>query len=254
MKRFYPEARFGGYTDIDGTVAFYTRIRALAPAGGVILDVGCGRGAYHEDPVYLHRRVRSWMRDDGARVIGIDVDPAAAGNPAVDEFRLIEGPEWPVASESVDLAYADFVLEHVEHPNVFFAEAWRVLKPGGHLCIRTTNVTSYVGLVARFVPNRHHSRVNAVVQEGRKAEDVFPTRYRCNTALKIRRQLRRHGFDAVAYGYEAEPSYLSFSILAYALGVVHQKLAPSLIAPSLFVFATKLPQRGETPATGKPGR
>ena len=32
-ERFYPESRFGGFTDIDGTIAFYTRVHSqLTPA------------------------------------------------------------------------------------------------------------------------------------------------------------------------------------------------------------------------------
>jgi hypothetical protein len=48
--------------------------------------------------------------------------------------------------------------------------------------------------------------------------------------------MRRHGFDHVVYGYEAEPGYLHFSRLAYALGVLHQKFAPRAISPALFAF------------------
>jgi len=39
------------------------------------------------------------------------------------------------------------------------------------------------------------------------------------------------------YGYEAEPSYLNFSKLVYAFGVLHQRLAPGFIRPALFAFA-----------------
>ncbi len=45
LERFYPESRFGGFSDLDGTVAFYGRIQALLAAGMTVLDVGCGRGA-----------------------------------------------------------------------------------------------------------------------------------------------------------------------------------------------------------------
>ena len=63
--------------------------------------------------------------------------------------------------------------------------------------------------------------------------------YRCNTVWRLRRTLARYGFDGIAYGYEAEPSYLNFSRVAYALGVLHQKLAPGFIRPAIFVFAQR---------------
>jgi len=238
INAFYPESRFGGFTDLDGTIAFYTRVGALTASSDVVLDVGCGRGEYADDPVAVRRELRIF-RGKCARVIGIDVDPAAEANPFVDEFRLIEPPRWPVDDESVDTCICDTVIEHVEEPDAFFAEAARVIRPGGHLCIRTPNVLSYFGLVSKLIPNRRHAAVLEKVQDGRCQEDVFPTVYRCNTRAKLRAMLRKHRFDAAVYGYEAEPSYLSFSKLAYALGVLHQKLAPGALKVSLFAFAKK---------------
>jgi SAM-dependent methyltransferase len=234
-ERFYPESRFGGFTDVDGTIAFYARVQALVVPSFVVLDVGCGRGAYAEDPVGIRRDLRVF-KGRVARVIGIDVDPAGATNPFLDEFRVLGGGEWPVPESSVDLVVADCVIEHVADPPSFFQNAHRALRPGGALCIRTTNAWSYVALAARLVPNRHHARVTARVQECRKAEDVFPTLYRCNSVPKLRRALRDNGFEGVAYGYEAEPSYLEFCRLAYGLGVLHQRLAPRFFRPVLHAF------------------
>ncbi len=237
--RFYPESRFGGFTDVDGTIAFYARVRSLVNPTSVVLDVGCGRGAYVDDPVPFRRDLRV-LKGKVGRVIGLDVDSAGAGSPFLDEFRLFDGGEWPVDANSVDLVLADCVLEHVSDPPPFFRNAHRTLRDEGVLCIRTTNAWSYVALMARLVPNRFHARVTARVQERRKTEDVFPTFYRCNTVPRLRRALAAAGFDAVVYGYEAEPSYLEFSRLAYAIGVIHQRLAPFLIRPVIHAFARRV--------------
>lgn len=234
-ERFYPESRFGGFTDIDGTIAFYMRVQALLESASTMLDVGCGRGAYDEDPVAVRRDIRIF-KGKVARVIGIDVDPAGAINPFLDEFRILGGGDWPVPESSIDVVVADCVLEHVADPPAFFQNARRVLRSNGALCIRTTNAWSYVALAARLVPNRHHARVTARVQERRKAVDVFPTLYRCNSVSKLRRALADNGFEGVAYGYEAEPSYLEFSRVIYGLGVLHQRLAPRFFRPVLHAF------------------
>jgi SAM-dependent methyltransferase len=170
------------------------------------------------------------------RVIGIDVDEAAAVNPFIDEFHLIKEARWPIQDSSVDVMFADNVMEHLEDPDSFIAEARRVLKDGGHLCLRTPNSWGYVALCSKLVPNRHHARVLGKVQDGRKEEDVFPTLYRCNSIPAMRAMLSKHGFEHVVYGYEAEPSYLSFSKFAYWLGVLHQKFAPRFLKPTLFAF------------------
>lgn len=238
MTRNYPESQFGGFTDVDGTIAFYIRLRALLQATDTALDIGCGRGAYGEDPVPIRRELRI-LTGACTRVIGIDVDPQAKINPFIDEFRLLGGQVWPVDDQSIDLAVSDNTLEHVADIAMFFRECQRVIRPGGYLCIRTPNVLSYVGLLSRLIPNRLHGQVLSKVQQGRKDADIFPTLYRCNTRRALSRMLTSHEFEHHVYGYEAEPSYLAFSPLAYRLGVLHQRLAPNCLKPALFAFAKK---------------
>lgn len=52
-RRFYPEVCFGDFTNIDGTLAFYSRVSALLTPDSVVLDAGCGRGAHLEDRVFF---------------------------------------------------------------------------------------------------------------------------------------------------------------------------------------------------------
>src|SRR5262249_40689121 len=72
-ERFYPETRFGGFTGVDGTVAFFSRVNSLLEPSFVVLDVGCGRGEYRDDPVPLRRNLRI-LKGKVERVVGIDVD------------------------------------------------------------------------------------------------------------------------------------------------------------------------------------
>ena len=242
MATFYPESRFGGFTDVDGTVAFYSRVAALLSPDAVVLDVGCGRGELLVDDPVPYRRQLVTLRGRAGRVIGLDVDPVGETHPGLDEFHLItpEG-DWPVPDASVDLVVCDNVVEHVEDPPAMFARMRRALKPGGVVCVRTPNRWGYVALAASAIPNRLHARVTARVQDGRKEEDVFPTLYRCNSVRAVRRAMTAAGFDATVYGYGAEPGYLAFSKAAYAAGVLHQRLAPGFLRPALFAF-------GRTPA------
>jgi SAM-dependent methyltransferase len=236
---FYPESKFGGFSNVDGTIAFYTRINALITPNSIVLDIGCGRGTYIEDPVTLRRDLRI-LRGKVIKVIGMDVDPAAKDNPCIDEFRLLDSDKWALKDGSVDLVVCDNVLEHIKDPEHFFQETSRVLRKGGYICIRTPNTLNYMALISRLVPNKYHSRVTAVVQESRKKEDVFPTYYRCNTVGKIRFFLNRCGFENnVVFGYEAEPSYLSFSKVAYWIGVLHQRYAPNIFRVTVVAFGIK---------------
>jgi SAM-dependent methyltransferase len=244
--KFYPESKFGGFSNIDGTVAFYARINALLSPASVVLDFGCGKGIYQQDPLVWRRALRM-LRGKVKNVLGLDVDPTATENPYIDEFRLLTNENWPVEDGSIDLVISDNVMEHLKAPDVFFGECFRVLKPGGFLCIRTPNAWNYVAFISRLVPNKFHSKVTSLVQDGRKEETVFPTYYRCNSLPRMCSLLKKHGFsNHVVLGYEAEPSYLSFSRLAYWLGTLHQKMAPGFLRAAIFAFGQKEAGRPKT--------
>jgi len=232
---FYPEALFGGISDIDATVIFFNRVNLLLDPSFVVLDVGCGRGEYDEDKIPFRRNLKI-LKGKVARVIGIDVNQSAQDNPFLDEFHLIQDDSWPIESNSIDLIVCDNVLEHIADPDQLFREIHRVLKNGGYLCIRTPNRWNYIAIAATLIPNKYHSKVTSIVQEGRKEEDVFPTVYKCNSIRRLKNIMKKNGLAGVVYGYEAEPSYLSFSKIAYSLGVLHQKFAPGFIKPTLFAF------------------
>ena len=240
LKKFYPEAQYGGFSEVDGTVRFYSRLHSIAPEQGTILSVGCGRPqpSQDNDLVRLRKHLRR-LTGDGRHVIGIDIDPDGANRKDIHEFRLIhnDGRKWPIEDESIDLAYSNFVLEHVEKPVWFFAEAHRVLKPGGIFAIRTPNKWNYVSVIARLVPDRKHGNLVRSIQGDRSA---YPTHYRCNTRRTIRAAYHRANFvNIVVYSATAEPSYLCFSQLAYRLGRIYQRFAPDAVQATWIGFGSK---------------
>jgi SAM-dependent methyltransferase len=239
MKRFYPESRFGHFSNVDGTIAFYLRTQALVSSESVVLDLGCGRGEAHEDPVAVRRELRTF-KGKVKRVVGLDVDRAGFENPLLDEFRQITDQEnWPMESNQVDLCVCDYVLEHIEKPDTFMREVCRILRPGGYFCARTSNAWGYVGLISRLTPNRFHAAITGKVQTARQACDVFPTVYLCNSVWRLRSLLRRAGLQAQVWGSEAEPNYLTFSSILYGLGVLYQRMSPGFIRNGLVAFAQK---------------
>src|ERR1035437_1899034 len=130
-ERFYAESRFGGFTDVDGTMAFFNRVNSLLEPSFIVCDVGCGRGSAADDPILIRQSLMI-LKGKVSRVIGIDVDNAVRDNDYLDEFRLIQGSSWLLESDSIDLISCDFVMEHVENPDNYFSEARRVLKDGGY--------------------------------------------------------------------------------------------------------------------------
>jgi ubiquinone/menaquinone biosynthesis C-methylase UbiE len=235
LEIFYPESKFGNFSDIDGTITFYLRVNALLERSNVVLDVGCGQGSFMEDQVTIRKNLRN-LKGKASLVIGIDTDKKAQNNPSLDQFFQISNNKWPIPNDSVDVILCDYVLEHIADPDLFFSEVHRVLKNKGFLCLRTSNRWNYFAVFASLIPNKFHAKITSFVQQNRKESTVFPTYYRCNSIKKINKMMKKNGFNCVVYGYEAEPSYLSFSPIAYFLGVLHQKFAFGMIKPAIFGF------------------
>ncbi|CAN5542419.1 hypothetical protein BH10BAC2_BH10BAC2_37580 [soil metagenome] len=245
VKRFYPESEILGYTFVDGTLAFYSSVRRVMGKNKnekVLLDLGCGRGAYVLEAGKTDNYLAEARNFKGEvkKVIGIDVDANAASNPSLDEFHLLEiGKPWPLESSSIDVCICDYVVEHVENTAFFFSELYRVMKKQGTACFRTPNKFGYMPIISSLVPNSLHARVLKKVQPDRKEEDVFPVVYKCNTRATFHRLLKENGFNSYVLHYESEPNYLKFSYISFAFGYYLHKILPKPLKATLFAFAIK---------------
>lgn len=98
---------------------------------GRTLDAACGTGAV------AHQLVAR-----GHAVIGIDVSEAmlTRARRAVPEARFLRGDltELPIADDTVDHLVCSLALTHLVDLRPFFAEAARVMTPGGHLLVLDT--------------------------------------------------------------------------------------------------------------------
>jgi SAM-dependent methyltransferase len=240
LARLYPEAAVGGYTHLDGSVEFYTRVSALVDADSDVLDFGAGRGQWALDPMpHISRHLRM-LKGRVHRVVGTDVDEAVLTNPALDEAHVVDfGAPLPFDPESFDLVIADHVLEHIdaEHAPEVAAEMMRLLKPGGWLAARTPNKWGMIGVGARAVPNKLHARVLDRLQPGRKAEDIFPVRYEMNTRKDLHRLFAPHAVHV--YGHASEPTYFGRSAAAWRVAAGIDRLTPNRFRPTLMVFVQK---------------
>ena len=100
--------------------AFVDRAAAETPPGALVLDCGAGEGWYRD-------------RFEGRRYFAVDL---ALGNPRWDYGDLdvlADLHRLPFRDRCADAVISTQTLEHLREPRAFFAEAARVLRPGGRL-------------------------------------------------------------------------------------------------------------------------
>jgi SAM-dependent methyltransferase len=91
--------------------------------GGVVLDAGAGHQRYKP---FFHRSL----------YLAQEHPIAGLKNKGIKNYDILSDiKKIPLADNCVDLILSTSSLEHVEFPDMFFAESVRVLKPGGSLYI-----------------------------------------------------------------------------------------------------------------------
>jgi SAM-dependent methyltransferase len=186
--------------------------RVIRPES-VLLDAGCGRTV----PVlrkYLGR---------AARLIGVELVDFTDVPVGIETYRA-DLSSIPLPDATVDVIMSRSVFEHLDDPAAVYREFSRILRPGGHVVFLTANMWDYATLVARAIPNRFHSRIVRYV-EGRKEDDVFPTRYRTNTRRTVERLADQAKLQIDGFEYLGQyPNYLMFNGGLFLLGAGYDKL------------------------------
>lgn len=90
---------------------------------GTVYDLGCGDASY-----------RNWMLSQAEKYIGVDWSDSIHDISAEIISDLNE--PLPIPDESADTVVSLSVLEHLTKPTVMLSEAFRIMKPGGHLLLQ----------------------------------------------------------------------------------------------------------------------
>jgi malonyl-CoA O-methyltransferase len=111
--------------DLDAMI-----VRRFAPdiAALDVLELGCGTG---KNTVWLAERARHVTAMDFSPGMLAIARSRVGGNVSFAHHDV--RTPWPLTAASVDVVIGNLVLEHVEAVAFVFAEAARVLRPGGRL-------------------------------------------------------------------------------------------------------------------------
>ena len=238
LQQLYPEVAAGGFTRVDGTIAFFIRVNALVTPDSQVLDFGAGRGEWMEDELSPYRKRLRNLRGKAAMVIGADVDPAVRGNGSLDHAVVIHPDDrLPWDDGTFDVIVADWTFEHIQRAELVSSELARICKPDGWVCARTPNKYGYVALLTNMIPNRYHASVLRHAQPRRQAVDIFPTVYRMNTRKRLSHLFP--GFKQATFVHTPEPSYAADSIPVTRFLRLADGLLPTAVGSTLHVFMQK---------------
>ena len=143
------------------------------------LDAGCGSNlAIEEFPCAIN--------------VGIDRyrHPEVLHN-APNHFVMGTLDKLPFRDSVLSLITLNTVVEHIPNPSVVFSEIFRVLRPGGHVLIHTTNIHSPLIFLGKLIPRfmRNHLFTSIL---GANQQDMFKVYHKINTLNAFKKV---KGFD-----------------------------------------------------------
>ena len=230
---------FGKENWIDGTTEYHDLLRKHIHSSHRILELGSGPS----------NRTTQLLKELGQSVAGLDIDERVLYNEYLDEKFVYEGKEFPdsIKNTKFDIVTCDYVMEHVEFPKTMMREINSCMEVNGLFIFRTPNKYHYVSIISAFSPHWFHLLVANFARRNSEAQvDPYPTFYRFNSYLEIRKVADEEGFKVEECEFiEKEPSYLKFNMLLFFLGMSYERIINKFVLlrqlrSNLFVVIRKV--------------
>jgi ArsR family transcriptional regulator len=138
----------------------------------VIADLGAGEGTISQ--LMAQRAKKVIAIDNSEKMVEFGAELAKRHGIGNLEYRLGDIEDIPIRTGTVDLAFFSQALHHAVHPEQAIAEAWRIVKPGGHIAVLDLN--------------RHHFE---------EAREMYADLWLGFTELELERYIQGAGFRNV---------------------------------------------------------
>lgn len=182
------------------------------------VDLGCANGDWTK---YVIKQIGS-KHNDGIEAVMDYVNEAKALGITTIKGDL--NKVLPLKDNSYDVVHANQVIEHIIKVDLFIAEIYRILKPGGYAIISTENLSSWhniAALVIGWQDFSHH--VSKRFHVGNPLSPHFDTEYDAEkyeglrhniifTLYSLEEIFKKHGFQVVGAkgaGYYPLPGFFA---------------------------------------------
>jgi SAM-dependent methyltransferase len=149
-----------------------------------IVDIGCSKG--FDDDVGIQRSIA----EGAGRYIGVEPDQHVSLGPYFGETHRCRFEYAPIERDSVDIAFAVMVLEHIADPQPFCEKLKEVLVEGGVFWGFTMDARHYFCAASRWADRLSIKNwyLHQVIPAWRPASyDNYPVHYRFNTPEQVRK-------------------------------------------------------------------
>jgi SAM-dependent methyltransferase len=184
IERRYQSGEWRGFGFRDCVLNELAQMKSAGRSDLVALDIGCGHGFDgHPDPQRL-------IGEQCTRLVGIEPDKDIKIPDFFSETHYCTLEESSIAPNSVDVAFAVMVLEHVTDPDAFVARLHKVLKPGGVFWGFTVDARHWFSLASNFLARTKLKDKYLTSLHGSRGEERYenyPVAYKFNRPDDIAR-------------------------------------------------------------------
>lgn len=180
----------------------------------LLLDIGCGKKSLMEK-----------FTDKVSYSIGMDISHSALRENKTRFSLFVNGDAYnlPFKDESADIIVTQWMIEHIEKPEIVLAEFCRVLKAKGHLIVVTNSLYHPMMLLSAILPAGFRDRLKKKIFPSYIDEDTFPTYYNFNSLGRIHSMLSKAGFERNAACYSGAPFFF-FNKVLFRFSELYERL------------------------------